>query len=244
MIRKETYMVKVGLCDDEEIILNSLKRIVSYCADKNHWEIELFCYVSGEMLMKDVSFLEVIFLDIDMPNMDGIEIGKKVLENNPDCCIIIETGKTERFKEAFYVHAHRFVTKPFDEEEIDEALRSFMLSRIGYQTIELYKDRIAYIIMFKDILYFEAYNGYSEIIVQYRGKICNFRSEHTLTVLETMLPNGYFFRIDRKNIVNLTKVSCYEKGKIKICDRIISVSRRRKKEFEWAYVQIDLEHVK
>ena len=57
-----------------------------------------------------------------MPQMDGIDVGKEILRQNPGCRIIIASGEWERFKEGYVIRAVRFVTKPFDEEEIAEAL--------------------------------------------------------------------------------------------------------------------------
>ena len=54
--------------------------------------------------------------------MDGIDVGKEILRQNPGCRSIIASGEWERFKEGYVIRAVRFVTKPFDEEEIAEAL--------------------------------------------------------------------------------------------------------------------------
>ena len=45
--------------------------------------------------------------------MDGIDVGKEILRQNPGCRIIIASGEWERFKEGYVIRAVRFVTKPF-----------------------------------------------------------------------------------------------------------------------------------
>ena len=62
-----------------------------------------------------------MFLDVDMPDMDGLEVGRKLREMGIDCPLIIETGMVERFKEAFAIGALRYVTKAFSEGGIGEA---------------------------------------------------------------------------------------------------------------------------
>lgn len=59
-------MLRVGIYDDE-------------------WEINISCFESGSTLLEAVDTLDVVFLDIDMPELDGIETGKKICEMNNDC---------------------------------------------------------------------------------------------------------------------------------------------------------------
>lgn len=62
------------------------------------------------------------------------------------------TGWTEYFKDAFKIGAFRFVTKPFEKKEIKEALEAFLKTKIGMETIGLYRERNKYT-FFKKRLY-------------------------------------------------------------------------------------------
>lgn len=66
--------------------------------------------------------MDILFLDIEMPGEDGIQTGKRLRERGSECKIIMATSMAERFKEGYHIGASRFVTKPFDQEEVEEEL--------------------------------------------------------------------------------------------------------------------------
>lgn len=235
-------MLRVGICDDEPLIIEALQEKVLKIADKNGWDINVSCYESGKALLEAVDTLEAVFLDIDMPELDGIETGKRIGEKNHDCKIIMATGRADKFKEAFRIQAFRFVTKPFDEDEIEEALQAVINTQIGLEMIELYEKRNSYQIPQRDILYITAYDGYSEFAVSGRNESRLLRKECSLSELEQELSKELFFRVNRQYIVNLGKISEHAKGSIFIQGKKILVSRRRKKEFEQAYLEYDLRY--
>lgn len=233
-------MIRIGICDDEKLVIDAIESMIQKIAHKNHWDIVIRSYVSGKDLLMAVYTLDAVFLDIDMPELDGIETGRKICEMNSDCKIIMATGRVDRFKESFHIRAFRFVTKPFEEYEIEEALQSVIKGHIGLDTIELFENRILYKISQRDILYISAYNGYSECVVSSGGTQRVLRKELSLFELEQELSRELFFRVSRQYIVNLNKITDYHNGIIHMQEKKILVSRRRKKEFERAYIEFDL----
>ena len=90
-------MLRVGICDDEPLVAEALKRNILEIADRNGWNINVSYYESGNELLEAVDVLQAVFLDIDMPQMDGIETGKRIGEKNPECKIIMATGRVDRY---------------------------------------------------------------------------------------------------------------------------------------------------
>ena len=240
--RQAKEMLRVGICDDEKLVIEALDGIIQQTICKNNWNITISHYQSGRELLKDVYDLDAVFLDIDMPELDGIETGRKVCEMNSECKIIMATGRTDRFKEAFHIKAFRFITKPFDRDEIEEALQTVMKGQIGLETIELFENRVPYLICQRDILYISAYDGYSEFVVSGRDTDRILRKDCSLSELEQGLSKELFFRVSRQYIVNLGKITEYKKGSILIQGKKILISRRRKKEFECMYIEYDLKY--
>ena len=235
-------MLRVGICDDEPLIIEALQRTILEIADTNGWEISISCFESGRALLEAVDTLEAVFLDIDMPELDGIETGKRIGEMNQECKIIMATSRADKFKDAFRIQAFRFVTKPFDENEIEEALQAIFHTQIGMETIELYEKRNSYQIPQKDIRYITAYDGYSEFVVSGRDANRILRKDCSLLELEQELSKELFFRVSRQYIVNLSEIKEYKRGGILMKDKKIVISRRKKKEFEQAYLEYDLRY--
>lgn len=228
----------IGICDDEETVLRILQNLVEQAVRRMGLECEILAFSSGEALLSQAEKLEIVFLDIDMPGMDGIETGMKLRQRNPKCTIIIATGIEERYKEAFHVQAIRFVTKPFICSEIEEAIDACLKQRIGLGTVEIYKNRNLYQVCQRDIVYVVSYGSYVELMVD--GK--RFRKEVSMEEMEKMLDERIFFRVHRKYLVNLFWVETYRNDVILLDKQEIPVARRKKKEFERAYVEFDLSY--
>lgn len=227
----------IAVCDDEITIATKLQDIIeTILGTECDWEIRM--YSNGDDLLQDISNIRIVFLDIEMPKEDGIVVGKKIKEQNADCKIIMATGMPERFKEAFKIQAFRFVTKPFDDTEVREALYAAMESFIGQTIITAYCARNEHHIQERNIAYMEAYNGYSEIVSDNN----RFRKDVALNELETVLDKRLFFRINRRYIVNVAYIDSYREGEIKIGKEKFSVSRRKRKEFEQKYIEFDLKY--
>lgn len=230
--------VVIGICDDQEMIIRELQNMILDIGREWNASWEVRTFTVGEEILKQTQELAVVFLDIEMPYMDGIELGKNIRRKNPECKIIMATGKSERFKEAFQIQAMRFVTKPFEREELEEALKAVIASEPGKTLIDVYFQRIKYEIQQADVQYIEAYNGYAEFVVS--GK--RFRRETSLDDLEEILDQRLFVRIDRKTIVNLRWVQLYKNHCMQVVDRKFVISRRRRKEVESRYIEYDLHY--
>lgn len=203
---------------------------------KQAWQIEVF--TSGEALIEAVKELDVIFLDIEMPELDGIETGRMIRKMNPCCKIIMATGKVERFKEAFHIQAFRFITKPFDMEEIEEALQAVENVTIGNTMLEVSYHRSGYEVKQRQIRYIQAFNGIAELTIDN----VVMRKEISLEELEQLLDKRIFVRIHRQFIVNLCWVDSYKNGVVSVGGEKIKISRRRKKDFEEKYVYYDIHY--
>ena len=224
-------MIKIGICDDEIIVLKILQRIILKCLEELGLRAEIVLFNKGKELLETDIKLDILFLDIEMPQMDGIETGKELRRKGEECKIIMATSKKERFKEAFYINTFRFITKPFEKEEVEEVFEEAMIALGGIEQIEVYKDRVKCKVLQRDILYIEAIDSSVEFILK-EGK---FRKESSLNELEKELNRKVFFRINRQCIVNMAQIEKYEKGMIFINKECKKVSQRRKKGFDMMY---------
>lgn len=231
-------MVKIGICDDEQSILTMLKSLVEECLRELEEEVEIQVFDSGEKLLEEGKDLDALFLDIEMPGMDGIETGKRIQMQNSECKIIMATSRQDRFKEAFKINAFRFVTKPFQKYEVKEALNDVLQARIGMEEIEIYKERVKYTFFQKDILYIVAMDSSVEFILR-EGV---FRKETSLKELEMILDDRLFYRINKQCIVNMKHIDEYKSGVVSIDGTKLNVSIRKKKEFEKAYIMYDVNY--
>lgn len=231
-------MFRVALCDDQEYILVQLKKLLCEIFKKKDCQYVIEAFSSGEELISKNEYYDMIFLDIEMPGMDGIQTGEIIRQRNTECKIIMATSAVERYKEAFYIRAFRFVTKPFVADEIKEAVDAVLSLKKDDDSIELYYQRILCKVKLKDIQYIQAYNGYSEFLVGNRI----FRKEVSLNNMEELLDMQFFSRIHRQYIINMRWITSYDNGEVKVGNQVIPVSKRKRKEFEQEYMEFDLKY--
>ena len=221
----------IGICDDEISVLVTMRRMVKDYCGRNAVKAEIRLFASGAELAAQAEDLDLLFLDIEMPGLDGIAAGKILRKKNPHCKIVMVTCRDDRMREAFQLEACRFLSKPFDEEAFAEAMEGFEQSMAGCEKIELWEMRQLVRVRQREIIYVQTFDSYTEFIVGNRL----MRSEKSLSALEEELDPKLFFRVNKKYIVNFRYIDSYGKGELTIREKTLIVSRRRKKEFERRY---------
>ena len=228
--------IKIGICDDEKIFVTILAELIENITKEWKQKLSICRFTSGRELLKEAEEFDLVFLDLEMPDVDGIDIGLELKRKKEECKIVVATSREDRYKEAFLIQAFRFVTKPFEEYEIRQALDAFMLQQQGEGKIEVYYNRIPYQIEKSKIIYIESVQGDCEVVTRQRV----YRKAESLLAIKKQLPEHTFIQIRRNIIVNMQYIEKHEKGRIQIQKREISIAKREIKNFEKKYIEYDL----
>ncbi|WMJ76879.1 MULTISPECIES: LytR/AlgR family response regulator transcription factor [unclassified Sedimentibacter] len=238
-------MINILIADDEEHVREELTYIVSKIQDFN----VMPPVNNGTQVLKMLTNNkpDVLLLDIEMPGMDGIEIGKIIKEMQDPPYIVYVTAYDNYALDAFKVNAVGYILKPISEKDVRKKLD---LVKRMIQTVEAKEhesntesannNRIAYKIDEKYIFFEQsdlmfAYAKDREVFLRIKEK--DYLYNQSLTKLESKLDPSKFFRCHRNYIVNIneiTEVTAWFNGAylIKIQDMNITVSRNRVKELK------------
>lgn len=226
----------IGLCDDEQYIHDQADEKIRTYFSANQANVEILHYNSAKQLIERKDTLDVLLLDIDMPEMDGIELGYRIQQWNVDYKIIMLTGRIDRFKDAFKIGAYRFVSKPVEWEELFGAIEDVIKSKSDIQQVPVYRDGLRYNLVQKDIMYVEA-NGSSTLIFTLSSE---YRSEMTLVAWKELLNEHIFFRCHKSFIVNMGMIEDIYKNTILMLNGDkVALSRRLRSDFMNAYMIYD-----
>lgn len=129
--------IVIAICDDENNVLESLELFLSQCrmsrCDGNNIKIER--YDTSAALLANISQVDILFVDIEMPEPDGFEVAEQIRTCGLDIKIIFVTSHREYIQRAFKVRAFRYLYKPFQREEIVEVFNEAMDDLMKTETV-------------------------------------------------------------------------------------------------------------
>ncbi|SFR96352.1 LytR/AlgR family response regulator transcription factor [Anaeromicropila populeti] len=154
-------MIRLAICEDEKIIRDSLKETIKEYAQKNHLDFYIHTYANGKQLVESTGGYDLILMDIDLNEENGIEVGRKIRSYDKNVKIIYVTGYSEYMNSAFSVHAFGYILKPATANKIheilDEAIR-YMGDKKEVRCVKFLLKNGFKVFQTDEILYFEYYN--------------------------------------------------------------------------------------
>ena len=187
--------------------------------------------------------VDIIFLDINMPELDGMSLGKILTKLNPNIKIIFITAYRDYAAEAFEIKAFDYLLKPYSEKRITEVLNNLTMIKDNSPTKEVEKinkvtvflDEKMVVLSLDEIYYIEV--SEKESLVYTQNEI--YTSKLKISKWEEILPKNKFYRTHRAYIVNLDKIKEVEPWfnrtfvlKIQDLKFKVPVSRNNIKEFK------------
>lgn len=118
-------MLRVAVCDNEEPELKKLEEGLTVYADRSEEPVEWISFRDPKKLKESLengAKFDVALLDILMPEVSGIELGKYILEHCPDISLIYATTSRDFALDAYENHALRYLMKPVEQEKLFSAL--------------------------------------------------------------------------------------------------------------------------
>lgn len=153
--------MRIAICDDEkQIRSNIIDLIKPHFSNNNDREIyEFYC---GEELLNDYNSgkrFDILFLDVEMQEKNGIETAKEIRKTDDNIIIIFITSHIDYVFDTFRVNAFQFLKKPIDKEifdnDFERALNYYKKNHFKYEI--RYKNEIN-IVDIKDIAFIEVFN--------------------------------------------------------------------------------------
>ena len=222
-------MLRIAIVDDEQkerqLLQDYVQRYLQGCGRDAHFLL----YKDGSELVKEApKDLDILFLDIQMEEVDGISAARVIRQYDEEVLIIFITNMVQYAIEGYSVNAMDFVLKPVDEaavaRELDKAMKR--LQKKTTPLISLKGNDGMFVVDTKDITYIETYERRLLVHTVKENIPCN----DTLQSLEERLP-GFFFRCHSAYLVNLRQVERIAGSDLIVMGHRIPLSKHRKKEF-------------
>ncbi|PXV93405.1 LytTR family two component transcriptional regulator [Lachnotalea glycerini] len=223
-------MLQIAICDDDERMRCYIENLI-----KNEAACRLSVYGSGKELIAEGIKFDILFLDIRMVDLNGIETAK-IIRKTSDAIIIFITALKEYVFDAFDLEAFHYLLKPIDETKFKEVFKRAVDERLLVTRSEplIIKAEGIYRRIEKDeILYAE--NEARKIILHTRSENITFYEK--MDDLEQKI-GGQFFRCHRGYLINLDAVTSYDMTHIRLkSGEEVCMAKQKYNSFVTAYME-------
>lgn len=225
---KELY--KIAMVDDDESFLNQLKGYTERAKEDLKLNISIDTFIDSEAFAEKYERnYDIIFLDIEMPKIDGYKVAKKIRQIDKSVCIIFVTNMAQYAIIGYEVNALDFMIKPFEYftflDKVKRAVR-YCATRRDREII-LEKNSEKFRVKLSDIYYFVKDKNY----LLFYTKGGEYRIRGTIAENEVFFCNSNFGKISSGCLVNLYYVTKMNKNTVWVREEALPLSRQMQQPF-------------
>ena len=235
--------LSIAICDDLESERLRLARMVQNYADQHGLAVRLRLFPDGESLLtalRGPDPVHLLFLDIYMPGLSGLETARQIRAAGNDLSIIFATTSQDHGMDSFEVRASDYLVKPFQEGEVNAALEWFFSHPPEpLRLLSIYSEGEWRQLRLSSIYYIDVYGHQArvhtpkEVLITRRG----------LDDLESSIDSGDFLRCHRSFLVNMNHVEGIEGNDFRMRDKTLvpitasQAAQIRGRFIDWTYIK-------
>lgn len=232
-------MVTIAVCDDNIQFARSLcdkikdicafkipERYMCRVAEEMHSSAEVLDYIAENTI-------NILFLDIDMPEENGFQLAEKINRLRPETIIIFVSSHENFVFSSFEYNPFRFLRKNKLDEELEGALiKAVERHMSNTETVTIKTDRETVELRVGDILYIRSEKNYYAVC----GADFEYKCRGTMARAEELVQKYGFFRINSGCFVNMEKIKRFESpNKLILETAELYISQRKVSAFKEAY---------
>ncbi len=227
-------MIRIAVVDDEQEQIDLIYEIISDFFNERKIKILIKTFMSGESLLSETVEYDLIFLDIQMSGIDGIETAQRLRTINKKVVLFYITSYQDYIQRSMTIHPFAFIVKPYTETEVKKNLEDYLAyekSLHQKKANELYQintiDDHHFNINMNDILYFHYMDNR---IIDVITKAGNYKIKDGIMHIYPKLNHEYFIIPNQSFIVNLNYIKEIDgKNKTMVMENgdLLLISRRK-----------------
>lgn len=228
--------MRILICDDDALMIEQLQKYIRNFFEKKGVKCpELVYFSDGESLLADNGEKDILFLDIEMPGMNGIYVGNELKKKNNNIIIFIVTSYSEYLDEAMRFHVFRYLSKPLDKQRFFRNMKD-AVELYNTMTVKLPIEtkQGVHTLPASSIIAVEAQGR--KVIVHTTSR--DFESVHNMQYWLNLLPKNCFFQTHRSFIINFEHITDFDHTLIHMADNQFHayLTKRKYSKFKEAYL--------
>ncbi len=231
-------MIKFAICDDEPMMVQELAgHLADYMKEKSMTAVySVSSFLNGRALLDAVERFDVIFMDIQMEQLDGMETARLLRRRGDHSLLVFVTVLKELVFDAFQVEAYDYLLKPLDSTRFNQTMNRVLrsLEQRTAEDIVIQRGTGCEVVLLSDIVYCEVL-GRKIYLHKSDGTVSDYYDK--LEDLERKV-DGRFFKCHRSYLVNLDYVRGCQDGQVLLFQgERIPASRLRERELMQALLR-------
>ncbi len=224
--------MKIALCDDQAAHIELLRPYVEEFFKIKEIEAEFFEFLDGEEIIGSEEKFDIVFLDMELGYLTGIDVAKSIKDSNPNSVIIVVTSYSEYLDQAMDLHVTRFLNKPVVQSKVysalEKALQEINENLVSFTT----KDNQIIRVKSRDVIYIES-RIKAVTVCTTAG---TYSAKDSLKKFKEAFSSSIFAVPHNSFIVNMNYISKFRREEITIDvlggEVNIMVSNRKQPEFK------------
>lgn len=229
--------MRIAICDDEIKYINDIERHLNQYFSEHGLSFNLLKYDNGIDLLNSDNNFDIVFLDIEMPDINGIELGKKLQNANSDLVLIYITAYNHYLDDALDLGVTRFFDKPINSKRFYKGLDK-AIEKLDNTEVQIHlknSDNGITSVKANDIIMIEIENRKTKITT----KDAVYHSKSSIKTWRERLNKSYFESPHNSYIVNTNYITYYCKEYIILDNKYnVPVSYARRAEFKKKFMML------
>lgn len=223
-------MIRIAIVEDEPTERDRIKVYLEEIAQEDQTQFDIEQYSSGmAFVMSGMKDYDLVLMDIDMPNLNGIETAKALRKVDQSATLIFVTNMAQYAISGYEVNAFDFILKPVNRYSFAIKIKR-AISRTAKKNdnaIQIKMDGTIFLVHMYQIMYLEV-DGHYVIFHTTQG---DYKEYTTLKLAQKRINSSHFVQCNQSFLINMKYIESVSRESVTVGGTVIYISRKMKTEF-------------